>query len=92
MSSRTIEVTKEQRVIDSSLYARMRHPMNSGMPLLYLTQPIVHGSEWALLLLVLFPFGIEARIRNEEKVALRDLKSYSDYTQGTRWRLIPCIS
>lgn len=90
-AARTIEVVQEQRVIDSGPYARVRHPMYTGMLLLYFATPVALGSWWALLPLVLFPFGIAARIRNEEMVLLRDLKGYGDYTQRIRWRLIPFI-
>jgi len=61
------------------------------MLLMYFATPIALGSWWALLPLALFPFGIVARILNEEMVLLRDLKDYGDYTQRIRWRLIPFI-
>jgi len=90
-AARTVEVVKEQRIIETGPYAHVRHPMYSGMLLFYFATPIALGSWWALLPLVLFPFGIAARIRNEEMVLLRDLQGYSDYTQRIRWRLIPFI-
>ncbi len=90
-AARTVEVVQEQRVIDTGPYARVRHPMYTGMLLLYCVTPIALGSWWALLPLVLFPFGIAARIRNEEMVLLRDLQGYGDYTQRIRWRLVPFI-
>lgn len=90
-AARTVEVEKEQRVIDSGPYARVRHPMYTGLLLMNFATPIALGSWWAFLPLALFPFGISARIRNEEMVLLRDLKGYGDYTQRIRWRLIPLI-
>ncbi len=90
-AARTVEVVHEQHVIDSGPYARVRHPMYTGMLLLNFATPVALGSWWALLPLVLFPFGIAARIRNEEMVLLRDLKGYGDYTQRIRSRLIPFI-
>lgn len=88
-AARTVEVEKEQRVIDSGPYAVVRHPMYAGMLLMQFATPIALGSWWALLPLVLFPPGLVARIQNEELVLRRELKGYDDYTRRTRWRLIP---
>ena len=42
--SRTIEVKKDQKVIDSGLYGIVRHPMYSITIVLFLTMPLILGS------------------------------------------------
>jgi protein-S-isoprenylcysteine O-methyltransferase Ste14 len=90
-ASRIVEVEPEQTVITSGPYAKVRHPMYSGVLLLYIFSPLALGSYWAIIpTIFIIPF-IVARILNEEKVLARDLKSYKDYMLKTRFRLIPGI-
>ncbi|MBR0339183.1 MAG: hypothetical protein IIX40_03205, partial [Alistipes sp.] len=47
--SRTIEVSDNQKVIDTGLYSVVRHPMYLFTLLLFLSMPLVLGSIWALI-------------------------------------------
>jgi protein-S-isoprenylcysteine O-methyltransferase Ste14 len=89
--SRTIEVQEGQKVVDTGLYAIVRHPMYSAVILLFLSMPVVLGSAWAFLIFLPFPALLAARIKNEEAVLLEGLEGYRQYTQRVRWRLIPYI-
>jgi protein-S-isoprenylcysteine O-methyltransferase Ste14 len=90
-ASRIVEVTENQKVIDSGPYALVRHPMYSGTILMYTLSPLALGSYWAILpALCIIPLLI-MRIFNEEKVLARDLPGYTEYMQKVRWRLIPGI-
>lgn len=89
--SRVVKVQAEQHVIDTGLYAIVRHPMYFSVTLLYLAIPIVLGSWWALLVISPCIFLLILRIRNEEKVLLQDLPGYTDYTKHVRHRMIPFI-
>jgi protein-S-isoprenylcysteine O-methyltransferase Ste14 len=90
-AARTVEVDEAQKVISSGPYAIIRHPMYIGMLLMYGFSPLALGSYWAVLpALILIPI-IVARIVNEEKVLRQDLEGYEEYTQKTRYRLIPGI-
>jgi protein-S-isoprenylcysteine O-methyltransferase Ste14 len=90
-ASRVVEVEQEQTVISSGPYAIVRHPMYSGMFLFYCFTPLALGSVWTMLVDFLFIVFFVTRIRSEEKTLLRDLKGYLQYTQKTRYRLIPGI-
>ena len=89
--SRVIEVQEGQRVIDTGLYAIVRHPMYSAVSLLYLSIPLVLGSWWALLVMSPCVLLLAARIKNEEQVLRQDLPGYIEYTQRVRYRMIPLV-
>jgi protein-S-isoprenylcysteine O-methyltransferase Ste14 len=90
-ASRIIEVDKEQKVISTGPYAIVRHPMYSGVILMFLSTPIALGSFWALIPFLLFPILIAFRTLNEEKVLLKGLPGYPEYYQKVRYRIIPFI-
>lgn len=90
-ASRVVEVEKQQIVITTGLYSFVRHPMYTGVIIMYLFIPLALGSYWALI-----PFGavvpvIILRALNEEKVLLRDLSGYRDYCEKIKYRLIPYV-
>lgn len=89
--SRTIEVQQGQKVVDTGLYAVVRHPMYAVTTLLFLSIPLALGSWWALALFALYPAALVVRIRDEEKLLLRELEGYEAYTKKVRCRLIPYI-
>lgn len=89
--SRTIEVTAEQRVIDTGLYAIVRHPMYSATIVLFVTMPIILGSPFATAIMLLYIPLIVRRIHLEEALLERELKGYPNYKQKVRYRLFPYI-
>lgn len=89
--SRTIEVQKNQKVVDTGLYGIVRHPMYSATLVLFLTMPLVLGSAISFVVFLMYPFLIAKRIRNEEQVLEEGLPGYREYKQKVRWRLIPYI-
>ena len=89
--SRTIEVQKDQKVIDTGLYGIVRHPMYAVTILLFLTIPLILGSLISFLIFLIYPFIIAKRIKNEEMVLEKDLKGYSEYKKKVKYRMIPFI-
>ena len=89
--SRTIEVQQEQRVIDTGLYALVRHPMYAATLLMFLPIPLILGSLWGLLPFALYPAVIVIRIIDEEKLLTARLDGYAAYKNKVRYRLIPFI-
>lgn len=89
--SRVVEVATNQKVISSGPYALVRHPMYSGVSIMYIASPVALGSYWALLPAILIIPLLVARILNEEQVLLRDLEGYKEYVETTRYRLIPGV-
>ncbi len=89
--SRTIEVKDGQRVVDTGLYAVVRHPMYSATLILFLSIPIVLGSLYAFAVFLVYPFIIARRIRGEEKFLEENLEGYTEYKKRVKYRLIPFI-
>lgn len=90
-ASRIIEVEEEQKVISTGPYAVVRHPMYSGIILMYLFIPLALGSFWSLIPFAAIVPLIIFRALNEEKVLLRNLPGYKEYCKKTRYRLIPKV-
>jgi len=90
-ASRVVEVDKSQKVITTGLYSIVRHPMYLGVLIMYIPTPVALGSYWGLIPMATIPLAIVFRILNEEKVLSKDLPGYKEYSQKTRYRLIPLI-
>ncbi len=89
--SRTIEVQKDQKVIDTGLYRIVRHPMYMATVVLFLSMPLVLGSVISFVIMLFYIPIIVKRIRNEEKVLEEGLPGYREYKEKVRYRLIPFV-
>ena len=89
--SRTIEVKENQMVIDTGLYAVVRHPMYGVTLLLFLSMPIVLGSVYSFIIFLAYPFIIAKRIKGEEDFLEKELPGYTEYKQKVKYRLIPFV-
>ena len=63
--SRTIEVQENQTVIDTGLYAVVRHPMYGVTLLLFLSMPIVLGSVYSFIIFLAMMNGYARKIIKE---------------------------
>jgi protein-S-isoprenylcysteine O-methyltransferase Ste14 len=87
-----IEISKEQKIIETGPYKILRHPMYTGGLIFVLFSPLALGSYWALI-----PFSVSTaialvlRIINEEKFLMTNLPGYSEYCQKTKYRIIPFV-
>lgn len=89
--SRTVEVQEGQKVIDTGLYAVVRHPMYAAVTVLFLSIPLVLGSAIALLPFLFVPAVLVKRIKNEEAVLEEGLPGYRAYQKKVRYRLLPFL-
>lgn len=86
-----IQVEASQTIADTGPYRFVRHPMYAvGIAQNCLT-PLALGSfvVWPMFVLII-PILVW-RLLNEEKVLRRDLPSYAEYCDRTRYRLVPCV-
>ncbi len=90
-ASRIVEVEKKQKVITTGPYAIVRHPMYAGIIPMYLSIPIALGSYPALLFFIPAVSIIFFRILDEERLLLKDLEGYEEYTKKVKYRLMPGI-
>lgn len=90
-ASRVVEIQDEQKVIDTGVYSVIRHPMYTAALTMFFASPIVLGSYFAAIPMLIFLAGIIMRIRNEEKVLREGLIGYTAYMEKVKYRLIPFI-
>lgn len=90
-ASRIIEVEEDQKVISTGPYSIVRHPMYSGVLIMYLLSPVALASYWAVIPASLLLPLIIFRVINEEKVLIHELKGYKEYKQKVKYRIIPGI-
>lgn len=90
-ASRIIEVNEGQKVISTGPYAVVRHPMYSGILLMYIMTPLALASYWGLIAIAFLPILLAFRIKNEENVLSRQLNGYNEYCIKVKYRLIPFI-
>jgi protein-S-isoprenylcysteine O-methyltransferase Ste14 len=80
-----------QVLIDTGLYARIRHPFYLGM-LLWLTGLALWLESYASVLALLLPLAfLIARIAVEERTLRETLPGYADYVERVRYRLVPFV-
>ena len=89
--SRTVEVSEDQKVVDSGLYGIVRHPMYTSTIFLFLSMPLVLDSIFSFIVMLVYPIIIIFRIRNEERVLENELIGYEEYEEKVKYKLIPYL-
>ena len=89
--SRNITVAEGQQVVTTGLYGIVRHPMYTSTIFMFLAMPLVLGSCWAMLSMMLYIPVIIIRIKDEERLLIADLAGYQDYCAKVCWRLLPYV-
>lgn len=89
--SRTVKVFEGQKVVDTGLYAIVRHPMYTATILMFLSIPVILGSWYSLFIFLVYPVVIVVRIKDEEKLLTNELLGYSEYKQKVRYKILPFI-
>jgi len=90
-ASRVVEIQDKQKVIDSGLYSIVRHPMYSAAILMFMFMPLVLGSFYALIPLIIFPLQMGMRMKNEELILEKGLDGYIEYKKKVRFKIIPFL-
>ena len=86
-----IQTDRKHQTVTSGPYQYVRHPGYLGMALSALVIPLILGSWWALIPGGLAAILIILRTALEDKTLQAELPGYKEYTQETRYRLIPGI-
>jgi len=91
--SRVVEVQTERhhQVITTGPYRHVRHPMYSGVLILFFCIPLALGSFWALIPALFLAVSILVRTLLEEKTLYRELEGYGDYAAQVRYRVLPGV-
>lgn len=86
-----IQEERGQTVIATGPYHIVRHPSYSGAMLSWLVTPILLGSWWAVLPVVLMMLIYIVRTTLEDRTLHAELPGYADYARRTPYRLIPGV-
>lgn len=89
--SRTVEVSENQKVVDSGLYGLVRHPMYTSTVFLFLSMPLILDSIFSFVVMLAYPIIIIFRIRNEEKLLEEELEGYGEYKEKVKYKILPFI-
>jgi protein-S-isoprenylcysteine O-methyltransferase Ste14 len=88
-ASATVRVEEGQKVITTGPYAKVRHPMYSGLLLMMVAVGFAMGSYIAVVPALLKIPLLIYRLENEEFVLRKELPGYGEYCEATRFRLVP---
>jgi protein-S-isoprenylcysteine O-methyltransferase Ste14 len=80
-----------QQVVQSGPYRFVRHPMYSGLILMFAGWPLVLGSLWSYLPLAALTAAYVVRTALEDRTLRQHLPGYEAYARLTRYRLLPGI-
>lgn len=87
-----VRVQADKQVIASNgPYRFVRHPGYLGVILQFLAVPLILGSLYSLIPVLLATLVFIVRIWLEDGTLQRELPGYADYAQKTRYRLIPFV-
>lgn len=86
-----VQTERGQTVISTGPYGIVRHPMYSYAILLIIGAPLLLGSLWGLLGLVVIMPLLVARTLGEEALLIDGLPGYQDYAAKVRFRLVPGV-
>jgi len=89
--SRTVKVEEGQQVVSTGLYGIVRHPMYAATVLMFMMIPLILGSLPSFVIFLHYPVLISVRIKNEEKLLVRELAGYEEYRSKVKYRLIPFV-
>jgi protein-S-isoprenylcysteine O-methyltransferase Ste14 len=86
-----LQEERHQRVIDTGIYAVLRHPMYAGFVPMAIGLALWLRSYLAAFLAVVPIAVLAVRSVFEERFLKRELKGYEAYTEKVRYRLIPFV-
>lgn len=86
-----IEVSADQKVIDTGPYAVVRHPMYAFALPMIAAMPLALGSVWSMLLALPMAAVLVWRLLDEERQLRAGRPGYVDYCARVHWRLMPGV-
>lgn len=90
-ASRTVEISKGQKVISTGLYGIIRHPMYLGVMIMTIAVPFALDSYWTIIPCFALLLSLVLRTVNEEKFLEENLLGYKEYCEKVKYRIIPYV-
>lgn len=86
-----IQQDRGHKVVESGPYRLVRHPGYAGGLLAVLMFPLITNSLWAFIPVCLNTITLIMRTDLEDKTLVAELPGYREYTEKTRYRLLPGV-
>jgi protein-S-isoprenylcysteine O-methyltransferase Ste14 len=86
-----IQTNREHTVCETGLYKVVRHPAYMGSIIQLLGFQLLFGSLWSIIPICLSIILLITRTYLEDKTLKNELKGYPEYSNKTRYRIIPYI-
>jgi protein-S-isoprenylcysteine O-methyltransferase Ste14 len=86
-----IQAERGHRVADGGPYQFVRHPGYIGAILFTVAMPVMFGSLWGLIPAIAAAIVYVLRTKREDDTLQAELEGYREFTQKTRYRLLPGI-
>ena len=86
-----IQDDQGHQVVTTGPYAIVRHPMYVGLVLMFCGFPLVLGSRLAAIPVFVMAILLIVRTSYEDKFLQEGLPGYSDYSETTKFKLIPGV-
>ena len=86
-----IQTDRGHHVVTTGPYRIVRHPGYSGALWTYLAMPLLLDSVWAFIPAVLLAGVLVLRTSMEDRTLQNELTGYKEFTQQTKYRLLPGI-
>ncbi len=86
-----IQTDREHVVCETGLYRFVRHPAYLGSIIQSAGFPLLFGSLWSLIPVGVSIIRLITRTYLEDRTLKNELNGYPEYSEKTRYKLIPCI-
>lgn len=86
-----IQQDRDHAVVMTGPYKYIRHPGYTGLGLFTVVTPLILGSFWSLIPMMLFAGAMVYRTALEDKTLIEELEGYQAYAQQVRFRLMPGV-
>ena len=86
-----IQTERGHAVCDTGLYKVVRHPAYLGSIIQSLGFPLLFGSLWSIIPISFSILLLLVRTYLEDKTLVKELTGYCEYTNKTRYKIIPYV-
>jgi protein-S-isoprenylcysteine O-methyltransferase Ste14 len=86
-----IQTDREHIVCETGLYKIVRHPAYMGSIIQSIGFPLIFGSLWSIIPIIISIILLIIRTNLEDKTLKNELKGYREYSEKTRFKIIPLI-
>jgi protein-S-isoprenylcysteine O-methyltransferase Ste14 len=90
-ASKFLDINEDQYLVDSGLYAKVRHPLYAGVIILVLGIPSALGSWWAFIPAIFGALTFLVRIKYEEEMLVKGMAGYQAYQERVKYKLFPGV-